>query len=387
MRWLAALLFLAVVGIGAVHGMDYFIDFEQYQQAGLKVAQGRSADLYELERLTPGKFHYSYFFALAFSPVSRLPTPVGRWVYACLIALAYAWILFASARLATEAWPEREPWVLLGTLLLSIYSANDAFMTANLGIFLAALCLASVWFRRDRPWLAGLFLAVAIVFKVYPVMLLAFYVWARRWRIVLWTAGFGALFYVGVPVAMEGWATTKLLISNQIYVISRFGEHWPYDWLWFQNVPATAMRYAARLGYPGHRVFHLSLILASVVVLAFYLKSFLREIPEALEDRMLVLALGLVPMLLPISWYNVGVFYCPLIALALARWSVSDRVGLTAFALLYCLTTNDIVGKSMNDTLEVLSVPFLGAAILLVCFAVETVREYRPWFPVAEEAA
>lgn len=383
MRWFASLLFLVVVGIGAVHGMDYFIDFEQYQSAGLKVAQGRATELYELDRLTPGKFHYSYFFALSFSPLSRLPTPVGRWVYAALIALAWGWILIASTRLAARSKAE-EPVILLGTLLLSIYSGNDAFMTANLGIFLAALCLASAWFRRTHPALAGLFLAVAIVFKVYPVILLAFYVWARRWKIVAWTIGLGLCFYVGVPVLLEGWATTKLLIHNQIYVISRFGEHWPYDWLWFQNIPATAMRYAERLGYPKARVFHLSLVVASVAVLLFYLKSFLKEIPDELEDRMLVLALGLVPLLLPISWYNVGVFYCPLIAHALARRSRLDRIGLSAFALLYCLTTNDIVGTQMNDRLEVLSVPFLGAFTLVTCFALETVREYRPFFPLAE---
>ena len=93
-----------------------------------------------------------------------------------------------------------------------------------------------------------------------------------------------------------------------------------------------------------------------------------------------MLSFALVPLFLPISWYNVGLFYCPLLSFALARRSNANRVELVLFAVLYCLTTNDIVGTSYNDRLEIWSVPFWGAMALVVCFAVGTWREYYPSF-------
>jgi hypothetical protein len=116
------------------------------------------------------------------------------------------------------------------------------------------------------------------------------------------------------------------------------------------------------------------------------LKSFLLPLENRdFHFRMYVFAMGCVPLLLPISWYNVAIFYLPLIAhsvaLAVFDKATFPRWGLAFFTVLYGLTTNDILGKALNDQLEIYGVPFLGALGLVVFYAIDTVSRYPQEFP------
>jgi Glycosyltransferase family 87 len=73
--------------------------------------------------------------------------------------------------------------------------------------------------RNDRDGLAGALIALGVLFKVYPVILLAFFVLKGRWRGLL---GFtlGMLAYNGVAVAVMGWEMHRQYLFE---VIPRIG--------------------------------------------------------------------------------------------------------------------------------------------------------------------
>jgi hypothetical protein len=76
----------------------------------------------------------------------------------------------------------------------------------NWVLFLLALAMALFCWRRDAA--AGTVLATAAALKLYPFLLLAFPIAARRWRAV---AGFaaGSVVFVGISLALFGWRENR----------------------------------------------------------------------------------------------------------------------------------------------------------------------------------
>ena len=75
----------------------------------------------------------------------------------------------------------------------------------GLHLFLLFFLTAAAWFlTRGRPALAGLWLAVAIVYKTSPLLLLPFLIWKRAWRAAGWTLAFTVALSLA-PAALFGW--------------------------------------------------------------------------------------------------------------------------------------------------------------------------------------
>jgi len=74
---------------------------------------------------------------------------------------------------------------------------GPAFELAIVGLMLTVFVLS----ERRRPWLAGLFFALAILLKVYPVLFGFYFLLRRDFRVLYATAGWGLLLSViAVPV-------------------------------------------------------------------------------------------------------------------------------------------------------------------------------------------
>jgi len=382
-RWTFWILFTLFCVAFARQGLNFYIDYPMYDRAGTKVLSGEVSDLNELTRTEAPKYHYSYFFALLFSPLSMIGPKVGRGIFLTLLCLAYLFLVRSSCRLAAVAVgrPNDERLVFLtavAAIFLTILPVGDAFMTANIALFLAALCQLAFLFR-ERPWLSGVFLGAAITIKIYPLMLLGYFVWSRNARVVAATMAWTAIFYWGLPALLVGAPMATHLLHTQNDALSRFGNHWPYDAIMFQNITATAMRWTH-----APRAFGVALATSLLCFAAFFSKSFFRQPPnEEFRYRMYVFAMACVPLLLPISWYNVAIFYLPLLAHSVAlafQKAPLPRVGLGIFIALYCLTTNDLWGKHLNDQMELYSIPFLGAFGLVAFYAMDTVSRYPDQF-------
>lgn len=388
------LLLAAMLVFGTIHGHKYFIDYSMYDRAGEKVLSGDVADIHELSRMETPKFHYSYFFAFVFAALTWLGPAGGRWVFAAAIAGSFLLSLGLSYRaVAGLRGRMNHPYgVLLLSTVLSIYALNDNFMTSNVAIFLLTLSIVAFHLRERSPVLAGLFLGAAIVTKVYPVTVLGFFVWEKNLRAAAWTVFWVFIFYLALPALFIGPKMAWHLIETQVYVLNKFGDHWPMDCMWFQCIPATVLRYLKMVGIESPWLLRGTVAVASLAVILFYLPSFLQPVKETdFKLRMFVLILALTALLLPICWYNVGIFYLPLGIYLSARW-LEDKArlslyGILAFGVLYCLTTPDILGTPLNDKLELLSVPFWGAFLMALFHALDTVKTYPRYFRLTARGA
>jgi len=262
--------------------------------------------------------------------------------------------------------------IYLIVLISSIYAINDAFMNANIGIILMALSIYSFELKDKRPLIAGMLIAAAVVFKIYPAFILCFFVWNKNWKMVTSAIFFILFFYIGTPIVFNGFSNGILLLKNQYFVLSNFGDHWPLDSIVFQNLTSTMLRFFPSL--------ELKSVLkpALITVLVIFLPSFIKkkkDIKETFVLKMFFFTLALTAMLTPVSWYNMALFYTPIIAytasLALTKRYVPAIMSFALFFIMFCLTTPGILGNKINDLLEYYAIPFLGLLIITMFFSTE----------------
>jgi len=198
--WIAvyALALLALAGYSA---RTAFVrpnegDLRVYYDVVPRVAEG--LDLYhQRETATPDRptaFIYPPLFAVAFLPLTYLPFTAVRLLWCLGLGLlamrAYqrAWQLVNR-----ERGPPARPWLVLG---LGV-AASLRFVLSDLGhgqvnLLVIGLALEGVALaEEERPRRAALCLALAVVFKLTPAVLVLGWWVARRRRLVAWTAGLG----------------------------------------------------------------------------------------------------------------------------------------------------------------------------------------------------
>jgi hypothetical protein len=107
-------------------------------------------------------------------------------------------------------------------------------------VTIALSMLAMLLFARRRNAAGGLLLAYAVASKLYPGLLVAYLIAARRWRAVAWTAVFGVALFAGSLLDI-GWAPYAAFLHHLPGILS--GEAFPA----FRNPMATALN----LSVPG----------------------------------------------------------------------------------------------------------------------------------------
>jgi hypothetical protein len=107
-------------------------------------------------------------------------------------------------------------------------------------VTIALSMLAMLLFARRRNAAGGLLLAYAVASKLYPGLLVAYLIAARRWRAVAWTAVFGVALFAGSLLDI-GWAPYAAFLHHLPGILS--GEAFPA----FRNPMATALN----LSIPG----------------------------------------------------------------------------------------------------------------------------------------
>lgn len=109
--------------------------------------------------------------------------------------------------------PRKRPAAFLASVLVMLLF-NPTRWVINLGevdiLCLSAIILFWILAKKDKPWAAGLFLAVAIVVKTYPVVLLPFlFLTGRRREIVhtfIWLGITLVISYIALPhVIWSDW--------------------------------------------------------------------------------------------------------------------------------------------------------------------------------------
>jgi hypothetical protein len=219
---LGAAVAAAAAGFLAARAREPGLDFLRYQRAGTLVARGEGALLYDEEALAASKawgdpgglperrFRYPPAAAVVAAPLGGLPPRDAwpLWAAACAglaAAGAGAAAVLASRRLTGG----RHPWLpaaaavlpLLPVLLADVAEGQMAAVVFGLAL-LSALAL-----DRGRDRTAGVLAGLAASVKLFPVLLVLWFAWKRRWRAAAWGLAGIVLFFAVLPAALAGPAS------------------------------------------------------------------------------------------------------------------------------------------------------------------------------------
>jgi hypothetical protein len=219
---------LLVIGLGAVsvyraaYSPDHRSDFTVYTAAGDAVLAG--ADLYKAQNPRGLSYVYPPPFAILIVPFSVLPVPLGTLAWYALSVLLTFWSLRMCVAIVRQ---ERQFdgdafWLaaLAAVLVLPWFIQGTAEGQATL--LMSWLMIAALyWQTNNRPILGATCLAGAILVKVIPAVLLAYFVYRKKWRFVAATLVLVAFGAVVPPAAVFGWNKTLTYWREWAAVVAR----------------------------------------------------------------------------------------------------------------------------------------------------------------------
>ncbi|SAL01815.1 hypothetical protein AWB80_08209 [Caballeronia pedi] len=215
-RTIAALLMLVAAGFVAIrmviiyhytlsYGADHpkaFSDFNFYYYAFSTVLNSAHDPslMYNNERLVSYLsnlgantvddiliYCYPPQFALIFAPFALLPSFTAKllWVAMSVVLSIIGAILLA--KMAYRGEDRRVTALLIAVTMLSFPVLHDAYLGQSNELLFFLLATAFFLIERDRRWIAGVFLAFAVVFKVTPLAVVGLLLLRREWRTVVST--------------------------------------------------------------------------------------------------------------------------------------------------------------------------------------------------------
>jgi hypothetical protein len=273
--------------------------------------------------LSTGAFRANYpaTFILCFEPLTLLPPQTAYWVWT-----GFNFLLLPAA--LTVLLARRGIGALRGMVLaaLGIFyePISENFFWAQLQIvLLLLLALNFRWARAGKDAAAGLALAMAILLKAFPAIMLFHFVLARRIRLVAWTlAGTAA-----------GGGLTLLIVGRRAYGFLRPGtttsEVW---WNAGLSVSATISQIFSAVLHeplvPGANLARIALIAAVVIwLLTLGARATIRSTRVGRGDAGYAIWVVLAVFIFPITWIDhMVLLLIPFTQIALAAYE-GDAVG------------------------------------------------------------
>lgn len=209
--WIILGLVIVVVGFSTVYRAAWDdierTDYTVYTAAAGAVLHG--TDIYAAHNARGWNYVYPPPFALLVTPLTWLPQSLGALIWYVLEVLCIGATSLMSVAMLGRKIPDRHRNLLYALPLFSLCTLIvSGVMRCQASEFMIMFMVATFyWHFRGRPVLAGSSLAVAIVLKVFPVVLLLYFVARRQWRAVIAALGGVAVLMVLLPSLYWGWQT------------------------------------------------------------------------------------------------------------------------------------------------------------------------------------
>ncbi|MEM8530721.1 MAG: glycosyltransferase family 87 protein [Chloroflexota bacterium] len=220
---LAIFAVVAVVHLGTMlqfaftrSGPDFWILFKGARE------WVRGGSLYDLEAVTTNHFGHVFkvppFYGMLFTPFvfeDGLRILLFHRILNVLLlaATAILWLRMFDIRIVS----------VMGAgllILLNFRPLADTIAFGQIDLALLLVLTAALWaMRRERHLFAGVLIALGTLFKIYPVILLAFFFIKRHW---MGLVGFvvGMLAFNGIAIAVMGWEMHRVYLLD---VVPRIG--------------------------------------------------------------------------------------------------------------------------------------------------------------------
>ncbi|MES1955074.1 glycosyltransferase family 87 protein [Salinisphaera hydrothermalis] len=193
-------------------------DFTAYLAGGQAIRNG--SDIYKAHNERDWAYVYLPPLAILAAPLTRLPLPASvlLWFLICVAALSLG-IRYCRRLVGAGAGPLDSAKPLL-PVVLALPFIVDGLARGQASVVVAAAVFAMFYYDAiDQPVRAAGCLAVAVVLKVFPLALLAYFVWRRRWRFCVFSVVFMILGGLLFPACVLGWQSAVHDVIEWMHVV------------------------------------------------------------------------------------------------------------------------------------------------------------------------
>jgi hypothetical protein len=222
-----AVLFLCVIAFGALAVYRAaFNDIERTDYT-VYVAAGQALldqhDIYLAENARGWRYVYPPPFAILLAPLAQMPLWLGALIWYLLTVAAIGAAVAMSAALLGDGQGARKPHLRHGLPLLCVASVlASGILRSQASPFMYFFMIAAFYFQlKDRPVAAGFSLACAALLKVFPIVLIVYFIMRRQWRAVLACVATLVLLGLVLPSLYWGWQFNLDQIARWIEVVGQ----------------------------------------------------------------------------------------------------------------------------------------------------------------------
>ncbi|OKO90441.1 hypothetical protein AC629_04485 [Bradyrhizobium sp. NAS80.1] len=229
-------------------------DYALWYWAGQQVLHG--GPLYPSDLNQQFEFIYPPLPALLLA----IPSGFGKIALYTLLSLLNVvawWYTGTLSNVMTGAERKLGPWLEALPAFVTVTFVFDMFDLGQPNLVLLAMMLWGFWcLQHERSWLAGFMFALAAAIKVFPIAVLPYLVWRRKWAAAVSMIAFtGILLYV-VPAPIRGFErnAAEIVTWYQGMVGSSsekgFGQRDEQNWSWVnQSLIAVTHRLVRPINY------------------------------------------------------------------------------------------------------------------------------------------
>jgi len=166
-------------------------DYQDFYGASIHALAGESPYLTE-RYVTPP------LFSVVNVPLAILEFGTARVIFISLIPLTILLSYFLIYRSLKIPGTRDDIWQLTGGLVVILFSYPFYFLfeRGNIdGIVLLCMCLG-LYLESRRQWQSGMLFSMAILFKIYPILIMAWLFITRRWKVFLWVCAWVFIFSI-----------------------------------------------------------------------------------------------------------------------------------------------------------------------------------------------
>lgn len=208
---------------------------------------GQPRLLYPTEKLVAFPFMYPPFAAILLAPLSMLG-PTGMLVALVVLnAIAFAAVVELSVQMVSGT-GNVSIWLRLMPSCLSLFFVNDTFLLGQPNVGLLALVLGGLMLdRAGRGGWAGVLFALAAAIKAFPVVVLVYLIWRRRWKAAISMVASCVLFFYVLPGLLRGFDRTQKELTV-----------WANGMLFSNNEEGIGQRPGLSVSYKNQSIFGLA---------------------------------------------------------------------------------------------------------------------------------
>ena len=205
-----AVILVVVLGVQMVHRAAFSTelnsDFTTYRAAGWAVLTG--GDIYKAQNSRGWPYVYPPPFAILMTPFAQLSALTGSIIWYVLSVILVASSLHMGVTMVRASWESsRDPFWLyaLSIVMVLLWVGQGAVEGQATILTLWLLMVALYRSQQGRDISSGVALACAGLLKVFPLALLIYFTWKKRWRLVMGTMIALIVAGIALPALVYGW--------------------------------------------------------------------------------------------------------------------------------------------------------------------------------------